>query len=159
MEGVQVDGKPFDWTTYRNKVVLVEFWATTNAGCVEEIPKIKQTYELYKDKGFTVVGVNLDEDTQRLNRFLVRNQLPWETVISPDPKTRGYNSPMAVRCGVDQLPFLVLVDQQGVAIALNTADFSLREKLRDLLGPVGPETPGNAIPKSQRRPRGPRGAR
>ena len=159
VEGVQVDGKPFDWTTYRNKVVLVEFWATTNAGCVEEIPKIKQAYELYKDKGFTVVGVNLDEDTQRLNRFLVRNQIPWETVISPDPKTRGYNSPMAVRCGVDQLPFLVLVDQQGVAIALNTADFSLREKLRDLLGPVGPETPGNAIPKSQRRPRGPRGAR
>jgi len=159
VEGVQVDGTPFDWTAYRNKVVLVEFWATTNAGCVEEIPKIKQTYELYKDKGFTVVGINLDEDTQRLNRFLVRNRLPWKTVISPDPKARGYSSPMAIRCGVDQLPFLVLVDPQGNAIALNTADFSLREKLRELLGPVGPETSGNAIPNGQRRPQAPRRAR
>ena len=69
VEGVQVNGMPFDWSTYRGKVVLVEFWTTTNAGCVEEIPKIKQAYELYKDKGFTVVGVNLDEDVQRLNRF------------------------------------------------------------------------------------------
>ena len=158
LEGVKVDGKPFDWAAYRNKVVLVEFWATTNAGCVEEIPKIKQAYELYKEKGFTVVGVNLDEDTQRLNRFLVRNRIPWETVISADTAARGYKSPMAIRCGVDQLPFLVLVDQQGVAIALNTSDFSLREKLRELLGPVGAEASGSLPPSRKRNPQTPRRA-
>ena len=159
VEGVQVNGMPFDWSAYRGKVVLVEFWATTNAGCVEEIPKIKQAYELYKDKGFTVVGVNLDEDVQRLNRFLVRNRLPWTTVISPDPMARGYDSPMAVRCGVDQLPFLVLVDQNGTAIALNTVDYTLRQQLQELLGPIGEETPRTSIPNgrpSRGAPRRPR---
>jgi len=149
VDGVGSNGMPFDWSSYRQKVVLVAFWATTNAGCMEQIPLIKQAYSLYKDRGFSVVGVNLDEDAQRLNRFLVRNRLPWETVLSPDPTARGYDSPMAIRCGVDQLPFLVLVDQTGIAIALNAADAKLRKKLQELLGPAGGPPQNGPTPKRQ----------
>lgn len=149
--GIRENGEPFDWTAYHQKVVLVAFWETTNAGCIEQIPQIKQAYSLYKDKGFTVVGVNLDEDTQRLNRFLVRNQLPWETVLSSDSTAQGYNSPMATRCGVDQLPFLVLVDRKGIAIALNTVGAKLQKKLQELLGPVGRRPPSEPTSKQQSR--------
>ena len=76
VDGTQVDGSPFDWSKYQGKVVLVNFWATWCGPCLQELPNLKKNYENYHDKGFEVVGVNLDEDPRRCNDSWASNRCP-----------------------------------------------------------------------------------
>jgi thiol-disulfide isomerase/thioredoxin len=109
VEGVLLDGTPFDWGVYEGKLVLVDFWATWCMPCLREFPTTEKYYRAYRDKGFEVVGVNLDEDMNSVRQFLDVQPLPWQNVFAADPEARGFQNPMAVKCGVDAIPFLVLV--------------------------------------------------
>ena len=147
VEGVQADGSPFDWGKYQGKVVLVDFWATWCGPCLQEIPNIDANYKKYKAKGFEVVGVNLDDDPQAVVRFLEVQPLPWTTVLSADDKARGFDHPLAVKCGIDAIPFIVLVDRDGKVNALHVRGEKLEQKLAQLLGPVSePATPATPTP-------------
>jgi cytochrome c-type biogenesis protein len=57
-----LDGKTVSLAQYRGKVVLVNFWATWCAPCREEIPWLIEMQKTYGDKGFTVLGVAMDEE-------------------------------------------------------------------------------------------------
>jgi thiol-disulfide isomerase/thioredoxin len=153
VEGVLLDESPFDWSQYAGKVVLVDFWATWCGPCLQEIPNIIAAYEKYKDKGFEVVGVNLDDDVQTVQQFLAPQPLPWTIVVGPTAERRGFENPMADKCGVDAIPFLVLVDQQGNACALHVRGEKLEEKLAELLGPV--EEPVQPAPSVEAIPAAP----
>jgi thiol-disulfide isomerase/thioredoxin len=123
-------------------VVLLDFWATWCGPCLEELPNIRKNYEAYKSKGFEVIGVNLDQDPQALSEFLTSQQLPWINI-------RG--NEMAERCGVDTIPFVVLLDQNGVVADLHVRGQVLGEKLAKLLGPPdavdsGSTQPGTGTP-------------
>jgi len=140
VEGVTLDGSPFDFESLEGKVVLVDFWATWCQPCVREMPLIKAAYETYHDQGFEVVGVSLDDKTENVRSFFeVQGELPWVTLTSADPDARGFKDPNAVRCGVQSIPFTVLVDRDGTAIATHVRGPKLEEKLREVLGKEGDE--------------------
>ena len=134
--GKTLDGQPFDSTSLKGKVVLIDFWATWCGPCLDEIPNIKKVYDQYKDKGFEVIGYNLDENQEELQRFFAVQQLPWPTVVSADTEKVGFESPLAVACGVQSIPFLVLLDAEGKVVALHVQGEKLAEKLAELLGPA-----------------------
>jgi len=140
VDGLQVDGSPFDWGKYEGKVVLVDFWATWCEPCLREMPNLKKNYENYRDKGFEVVGVNIDEDPQMVQRFLALQPLPWTTVISADANARGFEHPLAVKCGIDAIPFLVLIGRDGKVSAIHVGGEKLEQKLAQMLGPATPAT-------------------
>lgn len=144
VEGVLLDGKPFDWGKYQGKVVLIDFWATWCQPCLAEIPNIQQNYDLYHDQGFEVVGINLDDDPAAVQQFFARQRLPWATVLSPDPEKVGFQHPLAVKCGVEAIPFLVLVGRDGKAIGLNLRGEALGKKLATMF--TEPSEPGAANP-------------
>jgi thiol-disulfide isomerase/thioredoxin len=56
------DGKSAKLSDFHSKVTLVNFWATWCEACMEEMPSLVQLREAYKDKGFEVVGINLDQN-------------------------------------------------------------------------------------------------
>jgi thiol-disulfide isomerase/thioredoxin len=136
--GALPDGSPFDWTKYQGKVVLIDFWATWCKPCREELPNIERAYQLYRDKGFEVVGVNLDEEPQKVEQFLAVQPLPWKTVLSADPAARGFEHPLAVQCGIDSIPFIVLVDRDGKVKDLHLRGPEIERQLAALLGPAEP---------------------
>jgi peroxiredoxin len=136
IDGKSVDGKDFDWSAYRGKVVLVDFWATWCGPCLRELPNVKKQYELYHDRGFDVVGVSLDEDRAKLEEFLGKEQLPWTTLFSDDEAATGWDHPMANQYGVTAIPAVFLVDKDGKVVTMKARGEALGEELAKLLGPV-----------------------
>jgi len=57
VSGKTVDGKPFDISEYKGKVVIVDFWATWCGPCLAELPNLKKIYQKYHDRGLEIVGV------------------------------------------------------------------------------------------------------
>ncbi len=161
VEGVTPDGKPFDWSAYQGKVVLVDFWATWCGPCLKELPNIRDNYDLFHAKGFEVVGVNLDTDIETVKKFFaLQGDLPWATVSSQDvvdgklaPDADFSLLPMAAKCGVDAIPFLVLVGKDGKVDSLHVRGPKLKARLTALLGappateiPADPTVPPAAAP-------------
>ncbi|MCX7916307.1 MAG: TlpA family protein disulfide reductase, partial [Verrucomicrobiae bacterium] len=67
-----VDGREVDLEKLRGKVVLVDFWATWCGPCVMEAPKLVDTYQKYRERGFEIIGVSLDSNKERLMAFTER---------------------------------------------------------------------------------------
>lgn len=130
VDGVALDGAQFDFTKYKGKVVLVDFWATWCGPCVEELPNVRDNYEKYHDKGFDVIGVNLDQDRGAAKQFLQSEKLPWVTII---------NDELVQKCGIEAIPFIVLLDRNGTAVALHVRGPQLGQKLAEMLGPPAKE--------------------
>lgn len=135
-EGVKRDGTPFDASKYAGKIVLVDFWATWCGPCLQEIPNLLNLHKAYNEKGFEVVGVNLDDDPATVERFLNYQPLPWESIYGADAQSRGWNHPMAATYGVDGIPFMVLLDREGKVLGLHMRGQKLEDKLAELLGPL-----------------------
>ncbi|MFN3148775.1 redoxin family protein [Bremerella sp.] len=133
VEGNNMNGTPFDWSQYKGKWVLVDFWATWCPICIEEMENIKQVYQKYRAKGFEVVSVNLDDDPRARSAFFQSNALPWPTVVSADPDNTGFKDPNAQRCGVEALPFLVFVGPDGTVVEINPRGERLEELLQSVL--------------------------
>lgn len=150
IEGNTLEGEPFKWEDYKDKVVLVDFWATWCGPCLREIPNIVENYEKFHEKGFDVVGVNIDEDRRDLDDFFARRELPWQTVVSGDPDKVGFESPMATKAGVTGIPFLVLVGKDGKVVDIHVRGDDLTARLTELLGPPAEEKPDAEKPDAEK---------
>ncbi len=146
VDGVLLDGTPFDSASLGNKVVLIDFWTTRSPGSLAEFANIERYYQMYRDKGFEVVGVNLNENLDVVKQFLGPQQLAWPTVIGPSDDTRGFLHPTAVKYGIDYIPFNILVGVDGNVIGVHLRGPKLKEELAKLLGPAPGETPAGTAP-------------
>ncbi|MCH8830723.1 MAG: TlpA family protein disulfide reductase [Planctomycetes bacterium] len=147
VKGTTVDGKPFDWSRYKGKVVLIDFWATWCRPCIFELPNVKRNYELYHQQGFEIVGISLDSRKSDLKAFLKQQAIPWTNLFGTDEKNRGWEHPMAVYYGVTGIPNVILVDRTGKVVSTNAHGQELGRLLKKLLGPPAAEKPKNKTGK------------
>ena len=91
----------------RGKVVVLNFWATWCAPCVEEMPSLVQLQHRFKDKGVTVVGVSIDVDGDAYHKFLKDYKIDFPTVRDPDQKTSSLY-------GTFKWPETYIIDRNGI---------------------------------------------
>ena len=104
-----VDGKKFDLAGLRGKVVLVDFWATWCPPCVEEVPQLVDTYEKFKDRGFEIVGISLDNDKSALEKFTAENKMTWPQFFDG----KGWDNELAQRFKIQSVPTMWLLGRDG----------------------------------------------
>ena len=116
--GTTPDGEPFELSSLKGKVVLVDFWATWCGPCVESFPELEKLYEAHRGEGLEIVGVNQDESLRQLKAFLKDTPLPW-TQVQNLGEDGGEPHPNAQRYGVNAIPFVVLVGRNGKVVKVN----------------------------------------
>ena len=102
-----LDGSEKSLSDFRGQVVLVNFWASWCGPCRIEFPALKSIYEKYKDKGFTIVAVNLGEKPQTAAEFAKQFELPFTVMLDT-------NAGVARIYGAYSIPTSYFLDRQGV---------------------------------------------
>ncbi len=107
-----VNGKLFSLASLRGKYVLIDFWASWCGPCRAENPNVVKTYNKFKDKNFTVLGVSLDQDKPRWLEAIKKDGLSWTHVSD----LKYWNNEVAVQFGIQSIPANFLIDPNGVII-------------------------------------------
>jgi len=137
LTGTTLEGEPFDISSLEGNIVLVDFWASWCGPCRASLPHLKELYDAYNDRGFEIVGVNLDRSREDIDKFLEDTPLPWVNLFKEEgqPEAAGYY-------GVMGIPTYFLVGADGKVISTN-ARGSLDQLLEERLGPMNPEGEGD----------------
>jgi thiol-disulfide isomerase/thioredoxin len=112
----------------RGKYVLIDFWASWCGPCRRENPNVIKTYANYKDKGFEIFGVSLDQEKSAWINAIAKDQLTWPHVSD----LQYWNSVAAQAYQVYSIPMTFLLDPQGKVIAKGLRGDSLNQYLANL---------------------------
>lgn len=92
----------------KNKVTLINFWASYCGACRQEMPFLVKMYNNYKDKGFGVVGISTDINKENWERACKQLNMPWPQMCDEkNPKT------ISSMFNVRKIPHNIVVDSQG----------------------------------------------
>lgn len=126
----QPDGTNLALSSLRGKYVLIDFWASWCGPCRKENPYNVEMYKRFKDKGFEIYGVSLDQDPTRWEGAIEKDGLTWRHVSD----FKGWSSSAGQTYNVHSIPYTVLVDPDGKIVAKGLRGEELDAKLQDLLG-------------------------
>ena len=121
-------GKPVVLPDFKGKVVLVEFWASWCSPCRAENPNLVKQYQTYKDKGFDIISVSLDNVKERWLEAIEKDGLAWTHVSD----LKGWNNEVGRLYGVRAVPASFLVDAQGKIIGNGLRGEPLNKKLAEI---------------------------
>jgi thiol-disulfide isomerase/thioredoxin len=128
----QAEGKPFELEftdaisgnkvstkEMKGKVIVVDFWATWCGPCVGEMPRMKELYAKYKDKGVEFIGVSLDEPEAQgglkaLKDFVAKNDIGWPQYY----QGKAWQSEFSMSWGINSIPHMFVVNQDGIIVTV-----------------------------------------
>lgn len=126
-----INGKPVSLSDLRGKVVLIDFWASWCGPCRKENPNVVALYNKYKDAGFTVLSVSLDDNKANWVAAIEKDKLIWPYHVSDLKK---WSNEVARKYQVSGIPFTVLVDREGNIIDTRLRGVELEQALSTIFG-------------------------
>jgi cytochrome c biogenesis protein CcmG, thiol:disulfide interchange protein DsbE len=111
----ELSGQTFDLAAQRNKVVVVNFWATWCPPCRHEMPAIDAFYRKYHSQGLEVIGVSMDRPRDASEVHNVMQSYSYPAAISDDAAVNDFGTPYT-------LPVTFVIDRRGVLRAKITPD-------------------------------------
>lgn len=123
------NGKELRLSSYRGKVVLIDFWASWCKPCRAEMPKVVALYKKYKDKGFEIFGVSLDKDKESWVQAIKQDGITWPQVSD----LKFWNSEVVGIFNVEAIPYTILIDKDGKIVAKGLRVEEVEKKLEQML--------------------------
>lgn len=107
------DGKTVSLSDYKGKVVLLNFWATWCGPCKIEIPWFVDFEQKYRDQGFAVLGVSMDDDGwETVKPYIARSKINYRIMIGDEQTAVKFG-------GVESLPTSFMIDREGRIAAVH----------------------------------------
>jgi peroxiredoxin len=132
-EFVQDDtlSRPVALSSFRGKYVLIDFWASWCGPCRQENPNVVKAFNQFAPKGFTVLGVSLDQPgaKQKWIDAIRKDGLTWTQVSD----LKYWDNAAARLYGVRGIPQNYLIDPAGKIVAKNLRGEELLKKLAEIL--------------------------
>ena len=131
-----IKGDTIPLSALKGKIVLIDFWGTWCAPCVEEQTELARLYKKYKlasftnGNGFEIYGVALEAKKPNWENFIAKNKINWIQVSD----LKFWRSPVAKTYNIQGLPFNVLIDGKGVILAKNLHGKDLEKAIGKNLG-------------------------
>ncbi|WP_437921787.1 redoxin domain-containing protein [Sphingobacterium sp. LRF_L2] len=123
------NNKKINLSDFKGKYTLIDFWASWCGPCRQENPNIVKQYQAFKDKGFTVLGVSLDNNPGSWMRAIEDDKLDWTQVSD----LQAWNSPLVVDYKIKAIPTSYLIGPDGVILAKNLRGKELEDFLQKTL--------------------------
>jgi cytochrome c biogenesis protein CcmG/thiol:disulfide interchange protein DsbE len=112
---------------YKGKVVLLDFWATWCGPCKIEIPWFIDLERQYKDQGFAVLGVSMDEDGWgAVKPYVQKMKMNYRVLLGNDDVSTAYG-------GLDSLPTTLLIDRQGKIASVHIGVSAGKEEFKNAI--------------------------
>jgi peroxiredoxin len=99
-------GKAVNLAQYKGQVVMINFWASWCGPCRQEMPLLESIYKKYNKLGFTMLGVNVEPDSNAANKWLEATPVTFPILYDTDSKVSKLYD-------VAGMPSTVIVDRQG----------------------------------------------
>lgn len=124
-------GKLVSLSEFKGKYVLLDFWAGWCKPCRDDHPMMVKTYNTFKNKNFTILGISLDQPLggNQWREAIAEDHLEW-TQLSD---LKGGGNEVALLYGINTIPQNFLIGPDGKIVAKNLYGDKLNEKLAELL--------------------------
>ena len=128
-----INGNEVSLEDHRGKVVLINFWATYCAPCIEEMPTMDDLKQSLSDKPFEILAINMGEDINMIKAFMKRLGFNFAYPLLLDP-----GNEVAREYKVKALPATLVIDKNGEFVfggigARNWNDIEIRNQILPLL--------------------------
>ena len=122
-------GRDLKLTQYRGKALLVNFWASWCGACKKEMPNVIKTYNKYKDQGFEVLGISLDDKKSALDSYLKEKNITWRQFFDG----KGWKNDIAQQYNISSIPATFLLDKKGIIRAVDLRGELLEKQIEKIL--------------------------
>ena len=120
-------GKNIKLSELRGQVILLNFWASWCSTCIKQLPVLNKLHQQYKDKGFTVLAVNIEENSKKAIRIAQKQNLKMPVLFDTFNHVSRYYA-------VSSIPVSILIDRDGyMRHSLNATKVSRQKKAKLLI--------------------------
>lgn len=126
-----INNKPFNLSSLRGKVVILNFWATWCPPCRAEMPSLNNLYREFRNKGLEVVAISTDRYSSIIKDYISKNPIDFTVLIDTDNK-------VSRQFKVFSIPTTFLIDRNGIIIERylgeeNWASPEIKKKIKEAL--------------------------
>ena len=139
-EVMDLKGEELSLKKFRGQVVLLDFWATWCGPCIVEMPKIKKTFEKYKDQKFQIIGISSDRSKVPLETYIEKEELGWIHTWDENRKLRNLY-------GIIGIPTAFLIDGEGVIRKASLGGFDVESAVAELVKENLAKPPNPSLPE------------